>query len=140
MRRLLILLRVLLGAVFVYAAYTKLRQPWLLFAMAIDAYQILPEWASLALGRTLPWFELLLGLLLIGGFGLRWAAAGSTALLGGFFAVMVHAFLQGKEIDCGCFGLGEPISARTLLRDGVLLALSLAVTALALRRRPAPSL
>jgi uncharacterized membrane protein YphA (DoxX/SURF4 family) len=54
-------LRVLLAVVFLYAAYTKLRQPWLLFAMSIDAYQILPQWAVLALGRTLPWMELLLG-------------------------------------------------------------------------------
>ena len=33
-RGLRLLLRLLLGAVFVYAAYTKLRQSWLLFALA----------------------------------------------------------------------------------------------------------
>jgi uncharacterized membrane protein YphA (DoxX/SURF4 family) len=134
MQRLMVVLRLALAAVFLYAAYTKLRQPWLLFAMSIDAYQLLPEWAALALGRTLPWAELLLGLLLATGFGLRYSAASASVLLGVFFAVMARAYAMGMKIDCGCFGLGEAISARTLLRDGVLLALSLVLTVLALRR------
>jgi uncharacterized membrane protein YphA (DoxX/SURF4 family) len=132
-RYFLIVLRLALAAVFLYAAYTKLRQPWLLFAMSIDAYQILPEWAALTLGRTLPWLELLLGLLLATGFGLRYSAGGASILLAGFLAVMVRSYAMGMKIDCACFGLGEVISIRTLLRDGVLLALSVAVTVLALR-------
>lgn len=134
MRRVLLALRLFLAVVFIYAAYTKLRDPWLLFAMAIDAYQILPHWAVLTLARTLPWMELLLGLLLLTGVGLRYAAAGSTLLLGVFFAIMIRTFVKGMAIDCGCFGLGEVISAKTLLRDGLLLAGSLALTVLAVRR------
>ena len=129
----LLSLRILLAAVFLYAAYTKLRQPWLLFAMSIDSYQILPEWAVLALGRTLPWLELLVGLLLLTGFALGYVAAGATALLAAFFAMMLRAFVKGMGIDCGCFGLGEAISATTLLRDGLLLAGSLGLTLLSLR-------
>ncbi len=135
MRYFLTVLRLALAIVFLYAAYTKLLQPWLLFAMSIDAYQLLPEWAALALGRALPWFELLLGLLLATGFGLRYSAAGASILLTVFFAVMVRAYAMGMQIDCACFGLGEAISALSLARDGVLLALSVAVTFLALRRR-----
>ncbi|MBZ5608544.1 MAG: DoxX family membrane protein [Acidobacteriia bacterium] len=135
MRHALLSLRLALAAVFLYAAYTKLRQPWLLFAMSIDSYQILPEWAVLALGRTLPWLEAVVGALLITGMFLRYVAAGATALLAAFFAMMLRAFLKGMGIDCGCFGLGEAISARTLLRDGLLLAGSLALTWLALRQR-----
>ena len=123
-----------MAAVFLYAAYTKLREPWLVFAMAIDAYQILPQWAVLTFGRTIPWLELLLGVLLATGFALRYAAPAAAILLGVFFAVMVHAYSQGLKIDCGCFGFGEPISATTLLRDGMLLAASLTLTFLALRR------
>jgi uncharacterized membrane protein YphA (DoxX/SURF4 family) len=137
-RRLLLILRLIMAAVFLYAAYTKLREPWLVFAMAIDAYQLLPQWAVLTLGRTIPWLELLLGLLLVTGFALRYAAAAAAILLGVFFGVMVHAYAQGLKIDCGCFGLGEPISAKTLLRDGVLLAVSLTLTFLALRQRGLP--
>ena len=128
MRLVLLGLRLALAAVFLYAAYTKLRQPWLLFAMSIDSYQVLPEWAVLALGRTLPWLELLLGVLLALGFGLRYVAAGATVLLAAFFTLMLRAFVKGMGIDCGCFGLGEAISAKTLLRDGLLVAGSLALT------------
>jgi len=44
-RAVLLVLRIVLGAVFVYAAWTKIREPWQIFAMAIDAYGVLPEWA-----------------------------------------------------------------------------------------------
>ena len=127
-----------MAAVFLYAAYTKLREPWLVFAMAIDAYQLLPQWAVLTLGRTIPWLELLLGVLLATGFAVRYASAAAAILLGVFFGLMVRAYAQGLKIDCGCFGLGEPISAPTLLRDGVLLAVSLTLTVLALRQRGLP--
>jgi len=124
--------RVLLGAVFVYAAYTKLRASYLLFAMSIDAYKLIPEEAAVALAHVLPWLELALGIVLIAGIWLRFAAASATALLAVFFTAMVHAYQpelkEGTQISCGCFGLGEPISGRTLLRDGTLLALSLALT------------
>jgi uncharacterized membrane protein YphA (DoxX/SURF4 family) len=126
-------LRLTLAIVFLYAAYTKLRQPWLLFAMSIDAYQILPEWAALALGRALPWLELLLGLLLATGVGLRYTAVGASILLAVFFAVMVRSYAMGMKIDCACFGLGEAIGPLTLARDGVLLILAVAVTVMALR-------
>src|ERR1035438_8850015 len=62
-----LILRVALGAIFVYAAWIKLREPWALFAMAIDSYQVLPVWAVEVVARALPWFELLLGVLLIAG-------------------------------------------------------------------------
>ena len=127
-RHLLLLFgRIVLGAVFVYASYTKLRHPWMLFAMSITSYQMLPEWAVTLLGRTLPWFELLLGLLLLTGYGLRWVAAASSTLLLGFFAVMLRSHFKGLGIDCGCFGFGEALGVRTLVRDGLLVAVSLAL-------------
>jgi len=130
--------RVLLGLVFVYAAYTKLRTSFLLFAMAIDAYKLLPEAGAVAVARVLPWTELALGIALIAGLWPRLVTSAATGLLAVFFAVMVRAFRQGQEISCGCFGMGEPISGRTLMRDGALLALSLALTAAAYyaARRP----
>jgi uncharacterized membrane protein YphA (DoxX/SURF4 family) len=139
-RAFILLLRLFLAAVFLYAAYTKLRQPYLLFAMSIDAYQILPEWAVLTLGRTIPWLELLLGILLATGYGVRYAAAGATLLLGLFFAVMLQAYVKGMGIDCGCFGLGEKISPFTLTRDGLLVAMSFTLTLIASRKKEGQSL
>jgi len=137
MRRwLLIAGRVALGAVFIYAAYSKLRQPWGLFALSIDSYRLLPAWAVIVVARGLPWLELGIGALLITGIFLRFAATFSSAMLLGFIAVMLRAHLKGLEIDCGCFGVGEALSAKTLLRDSALVAMSLLITAGAFLSRP----
>jgi uncharacterized membrane protein YphA (DoxX/SURF4 family) len=121
-------LRTILAFAFLYAAYTKLRQPWLVFAMSIDAYGVLPEMGVLAVARTLPWLELVLGLLLLTGLGLRVVSAITTALLGIFFGLMLMSYGKGMGIDCGCFGVGEPLTWKTLIRDGLMLAASLALT------------
>jgi putative oxidoreductase len=131
--RLRLALRLLLGGVFLYAAYTKLSQSWLLFALSIDSYQMLPEWAVLAVARTLPWTELALGVLLLSGWKLRYVSMGAAAILLLFFSVMVYQYAGGTGIDCGCFGVGEALSAKTLARDGVLLAAALGLVALSWR-------
>lgn len=128
-------LRLAVGGVFVYAAWTKLRDPWLLFAMSIDAYHVLPQWAVLVLARTLPWLELALGLLLIAGWWRRVTTVGTSALLAVFFGLMVRSYLRGDTIDCGCFGPGEAISPVTLLRDGALLAGAVFLAVVAFRQR-----
>ena len=119
--RLRLALRLVLGAVFVYAAYTKLRQSYLLFALSIDSYQLLPEWAVLALARTLPWLELTIGVLLLIGWHLRYVSIAAAAVLALFFSVMVIQYVRGAGIDCGCFGVGEALSIKTLARDAMLL-------------------
>ncbi len=146
-RVLLVLGRVVLGAIFLYAAYSKLYfdGAWHLhdyhffFAMAIDSYKMLPlsvvEWMA----RILPWFELLLGALLIVGIGLRWAGSITTALLLVFIGAMTRAKILGLEINCGCFGNNEKLGTATLIRDSSLLVLALAVTigAFLIKRRRA---
>lgn len=132
-------LRVFLGGAFLYAAWLKLREPWMLFAMAVDAYQLLPQWAVILVARTLPWAELLLGLLLIAGKWMRFTSAAVSALLAGFLAMMAFTYLKGMQIDCGCFGSGDPISPRTLARDGGLLAAALLLTIMSFRRQAAAS-
>ena len=128
MRYLRLILRLVLAAVFLYAAYTKLRQSWLVFAMSVDSYRLLPEWAVLVVARTLPWLELILGLLLLAGAWLRWTALAATAQLLFFFSVMLLSYSKGMGIDCGCFGVGEALGPKTLARDGALLACSITLT------------
>ena len=129
------LARLALGGIFVYAAWTKLREPWLLFAMSIDAYKVLPQWAVLVVARTLPWFELALGLVLLTGRLPRISSAAASALLMVFFGLMVRAYAQGEKIACGCFGPDEAISPITLARDGSLLAGALFLLAVSWRMR-----
>jgi uncharacterized membrane protein YphA (DoxX/SURF4 family) len=130
-RWLRLLLRLMLAGVFLYAAWTKLRQPWLMFALSIDAYQLLPEWAVLTTARVLPWLELAIGVLLLVGVWLRYVSILAAAILGVFFAIMLLSFGKGMGIDCGCFGVGEPLTAKTLARDGLLLAAALMLAVLA---------
>jgi uncharacterized membrane protein YphA (DoxX/SURF4 family) len=126
-RWLLLAGRLILGGIFAYAAYTKLSQPWMLFAMSINSYQVVSESSTKLLAQTLPWFELALGLVLITGWVLRWSATVASALLLFFFSVMLHAYMKNLEIFCGCFGVGEKLGPWTLLRDGSLAALAIAV-------------
>src|ERR1700722_5743108 len=134
-RLLLLTLRVILGGIFVYAAWLKLRDPWQIFAMSIDAYRILPLQAVELGARTIPWLELAIGLLMIAGLWLRISASIVSLLLLTFFALMVRAYAKGMAIDCGCFGPGEAISWKMLLRDGALLAAALLVTTMAFLNR-----
>ena len=134
-RAVVLVLRVALGAVFAYAAWIKLRQPWELFAMSISDYGVLPFWAVRVVARTLPWAEVLIGLALMAGRWLRVSSAAASLLLLVFFGLMVRAYATGMEINCGCFGPGEAISVRTLVRDGGLLAVSLFLTWTSFRGR-----
>ncbi len=126
--------RVILGAVFIYAAYTKLRDPWMLFAFAVNSYHILPEWAVTLVARVLPWFELVLGLFLLSGWMLRWTASAAAALLGIFFTVNLYTYIKNPHADaviCGCFGYGEKLGPVTLTIDASMLALAIALTIIA---------
>lgn len=138
-RSLLLVGRIGVGLVLLYAGYAKLQQPWISFAATIEAYKILPPDAVIFTARTLPWFEVVLGALLVLGVGLRWVAAVASALLLMFFAILVRSYALGMDVDCGCFGPGEKLSWKTLVRDGLLVGVSVAVTigAFLAARRPA---
>ena len=120
--------RLILGAILAYAAWTKLRAPWPQFAVSINSYEVVPLTWLEPLARTLPWVEMALGLGLISGIALRWFGLASSLLLGFFFALMIRSWAIGLNIDCGCFGPGEALGPMTMLRDGTLVALALAVT------------
>src|SRR5438270_2277261 len=90
-----LVLRVVLGAVFVYAGYLKLRDPWALFAMNIASYEVLPMPAVEFVAKTLPWFEVVLGLVLIAGVFRRIATVSAAALLMVFFGLIVRAYFKG---------------------------------------------
>ncbi|HXK00872.1 MAG TPA: MauE/DoxX family redox-associated membrane protein [Verrucomicrobiae bacterium] len=135
----LLTLRVVLGAIFVYAGYLKLKDPWQLFAAGVASYDLLPMWAVEIVARTLPWFEVAVGVVLISGFFFRTSSTIITGLLAVFFTLIVRAYVQGKEINCGCFGGNEPISPLTMLRDGSMLAGAIFLCVMAYRSRRTPA-
>src|SRR4051812_13518230 len=111
--KLLIAGRLILGAIFVYAAWAKLRAPWIEFAGGLNAFELLPEATLEPIARTLPWAELLLGLGLISGIAQRWFGLIASLLLTLFFTVMVRSYVVGLKIDCGCFGPGDALGPKT---------------------------
>ena len=135
-RLFLLVLRVALGCIFVYAAWMKLKDPWQLFAMSIDSYRILPLQAVELVAHVIPWLELAVGLLLIAGVWLRISGSIVSLLLLTFFGLMLRAYAKGMEINCGCFGTSEMISWKTLLRDGTMVAAALLITTMAFLDRP----
>lgn len=141
-RILLLVGRVILAAIFILAAFAKMKpqagMPWTIgsirvslsmFAMGVDSYQMLPTWAVNAVAFLLPPFELFLGLWLLSGIGLRFSSLIASAMIIGFIVAMWSAYERGLTISCGCFGPGELIGPKTLVRDGLeYLPLAFAVT------------
>ena len=115
--------RLLLGGLFLFAGYWKLADPFL-FEMAVDSYQLLPPPAVIVVARTLPWLEIVLGLLLWRGWKLPYFAAFTALLLGFFLTLMAVSYSRGVEATCGCFGFGEKVSPQTLIRDTLLFAVA----------------
>ena len=104
--------------------------------MSINSYQMpcrSPWWRSAA--RAIPWLEVALGLMLMAGIWLRISGTVLSLLLLTFFTLMVRAYAKGMQINCGCFGPGEVISWKTLLRDGSMAAAAIAMTWLAFLQR-----
>jgi uncharacterized membrane protein YphA (DoxX/SURF4 family) len=133
----LVIVRLVLGGVFLYAGFTKIGDPTA-FAGIIAAYRILPYFGNYLVAAVLPWIEVLCGLLLVTDYRTR-AAASCIALLNlVFMAALISTIVRGLDIDCGCFSTGgEKTSAWTALgRDVVLFAMAL--YAAREKKHPAP--
>lgn len=122
----LLLARLLVGGVFIYAGVTKVANP-LSFADSIATFQILPPATINLLAISLPIFEIIIGLMLVTEWRYRTAALCAMGLSIVFGFAIGQAIVRGIPIDCGCFGSGEPSIAKSwlaLARDMLLLAVS----------------
>jgi uncharacterized membrane protein YphA (DoxX/SURF4 family) len=122
--------RLTLGGVLFAAGYLKVGKTEI-SQMAVRSYELLPIPIANFLGLTLPFFEVVIGLLLIVGAATRVVAAlgGFTMFI--FIIAIAQAWARGLSIDCGCFGGGgavDPGQTRYLqeiLRDAGLVAMAL---------------
>lgn len=107
MRRVVIvLIRLLLGVVFLLAGVSKLGDPLRLMA-SVYSYRIdLPDWVAWTIAHGLPWMEMLLGLALLSGLWIRWTAPLVTGVLCLFLTLTAQAWWRDLPIDCGCLDLG----------------------------------
>ena len=99
-----ILLRLLFAGMLIYASADKLLNP-LEFSHAVSNYQLtglrLSRWVAI----SLPYLELLLGLLLLAGVWLDAAGLLNFLLMMLFLTVVSQAYSRGLEISCGCFSV-----------------------------------
>jgi putative oxidoreductase len=96
-------LRLLIAALFLFAAIAKLIDPGA-FAQQIANYQLTPWPADAVLSVFLPALELCVGICLLLG---RWesgALVWLAVLLMIFSGALISAIVRGLSIDCGCFG------------------------------------
>ncbi len=124
------ILRLALGGIFVVYGAPKIVNP-AAFATSIDNYRLLPhEWINL-LAITLPWIEVVAGLLLIVGVWKRANALLITVMLVVFLAAISQAVARGLNIECGCTGTvgGRKVGLMAIAEDLAMLAAAVWLTA-----------
>jgi uncharacterized membrane protein YphA (DoxX/SURF4 family) len=121
--------RVVLGALFLYAGAIKIIDP-AAFALAVYNYHILPAWLVNMTAILLPWVEVVAGVCLVFGLWIPGGALIVSALLFVFTIALGFNLSRGLDIACGCFSTAataEKITWWYLLRDSSLLAAMLLV-------------
>jgi putative oxidoreductase len=126
-----LLMRLYLGFVFLLACQHKIAHPGS-FAVDVATYGILPLSLVNITAITLPWIEFTAGIFLVVGLKTRAAALMAFGMMVMFTVALAIALAHGLDMACGCFASqaiqGEDaISAKTVLRDGGWLVLSLYV-------------
>ena len=121
-------LRVVLGATFVYASLDKILHP-AAFAETIFNYRILPQTLVNLTAILLPWLELILGIFLILGLWLPGAILLCNLLLVIFIGALAFNMARGLDIHCGCFTSSSatssgPPMAWLILRDSIFLVVA----------------
>lgn len=124
-----LLLRLMLGFMFLYSGVSKLVHP-ATFAEAVSNYQILPHALINIFAILVPWLETLSGLAVLTGIFLRGGAFLLALLLVAFTLAVLISMLNGVDITCGCstpLTLATRIGAGKLIENLTLLAAALCV-------------
>jgi putative oxidoreductase len=115
-------LRLFLGGFYVVAGAVKIPDPGK-FAVAVGNYRLLPHELINMVAITLPWIEVVAGLMLIFGIWLRASAWLINTMTTVFIVAIAAAVARGLSIECGCFGTagGRNVGLIAIAEDIVLL-------------------
>ncbi len=123
------IVRVALGIIFIAASIDKIIHP-AEFAKIIHNYRLMPGFLINLWAITLPWIELICGILLTLGLFREGAFSVITALIIIFVIAVGINVVRGVNLDCGCFTVSEHARGNALLvliRDFGLLAMAIFV-------------
>jgi uncharacterized membrane protein YphA (DoxX/SURF4 family) len=123
-----LLLRVLLGSIFIVAGASKIGHA-AEFAAQIAGFRLLPQIVVAPLALLLPFLEILLGGYLILGLFTRAAAWMAVVLLAIFDGAIASAVVRGMTVSCGCFGPNDRTVTTwaEVARDAVFVLLAVVV-------------
>ena len=122
-----VLLRIVIGSIFVFSGLGKLLSPYQNFLYVVQAYQFLPSWGEVLVAQIFSWIELLIGLFVLLGLWTAWSLRGALVLFGIFVVVVGQALIRGLPLEsCGCFGGWVHLKPQTIIiMDSASLLLSL---------------
>jgi putative oxidoreductase len=126
-KTLLVLFRLVLGGLFVYAGVVKVLDP-LDFAQNIRNYRLVGQSLSFIAAVVLPWLEILAGVALASGVWKRASALIISGLLVFFILLTLVTIARGLDVDCGCFGaISRKSGFGVILEDLGMLFMALAI-------------
>ena len=128
-KRIVLIFRVVLGVIFIYASLDKIAHPEQ-FARIIYNYKILPPFLINVFAITLPWVELIAGLFLILGIFTESASLLICLMLMVFVVAISINLYRGIDLNCGCFSTdpaGKKEGANLLIKDFLFLFLGIMV-------------
>lgn len=124
--RVVLAFRLILGALFIWAAVGKLPD-MAAFAQDVANYRLVPAVLVPFVAAAVVGIELLAGIALVTGWMARAAAIVLAGLLGVFTVFLAQALLRGIDLRCGCFGGDEPATWWTVARDVAMLAAAIVI-------------
>ncbi len=99
-------LRLGLGGMFLYSAWSKVQDPGM-FQTMVDNYRMLPAGVTALFAVTMSTAELLVGAMFIFSKWTREAAFATAVMLAMFIVALTQAQIRGLDISCGCFSESE---------------------------------
>lgn len=136
---LLLIGRLVLAWVFIWAAIPKLQDP-VAFSVSIEGYRVVSGSMALWAAIILPWLELVVALGLITPWLRQASASTMVVLLALFITLHASAWIRGLDISCGCFGESTDSMGYhwLILRNLVLLLISIFILRAPRRNKTTP--
>lgn len=116
MANLIVLIRVLLGVLFIFSGFLKLTSPYQNFLYVIQSYEVIPQPFDTWIALSFPWAEFLTGVFLIVGLWTEWALRAALVMFTGFILLLSQAIIRQIPVtECGCFGEKFSLPIRVML-------------------------